>query len=87
MKGKDPPLLSLLKEIEERNFGPIEDLDQGEDVPDSDLLNGFMDAYNEEPDYQVDRLTQSRLKSICIVFLVATGIVLYHIKNTLVPSG
>ena len=41
-------IFELLRQIEERHFGPIELLDQGEDVPDSDLLNGFLDAYNEE---------------------------------------
>ena len=80
----DPPILRLLREIEERNFGPIENLDQGEDIPDSDLLNGFLEGYNE-PEKPI-HFRQNQLKSICIVFLVATVcILLHHIKNTLNP--
>ena len=85
MKGKvdDPPLLRLLRDIEERNFGPIEHLDQGEDVPDSDLLNGFLDGFNEE-DTIVNTTHQKQFRFILFVtFLIATGIVLYHIKNSL----
>ena len=83
MKGQvDPPILRLLREIEERNFGPIENLDQGEDISDSDLLNGFLDDYNEP-----EKPVKTQLKSICIVFLVATVcILLYHIRSTLNPS-
>ena len=81
MKGKvDPPLLSLLKDIEERNFGPIEHLDQGEDVPDSDLLNGFMEGFNAED--EPPRPNQSRF--ILVTFLIVTiGILFYHIRNSL----
>ena len=88
MKGKvdDPPLLRLLKDIEERNFGPIEDLDQGEDVPDSDLLNGFLEGFNEE-DSSVPRSHPKQFRFILLVtFLIATGIVLYHIKNSLIHT-
>ena len=81
MKGKvDPPLLSLLKDIEERNFGPIEHLDQGEDVPDSDLLNGFMEGFNAED--EPPSPNQSRF--ILVTFLIVTiGILFYHIRNSL----
>ena len=81
MKGKvDPPLLSLLKDIEERNFGPIEQLDQGEDVPDSDLLNGFMEGFTAED--EPPSPNQSRF--ILVTFLIVTiGILLYHIRNSL----
>ena len=82
MKGKvDPPLLSLLKDIEERNFGPIEHLDQGEDVPDSDLLNGFMEGFNAED--EPPSPNQSRF--ILVTFLIVTiGILFYHIRNSLI---
>ena len=81
MKGKvDPPLLSLLKDIEERNFGPIEHLDQGADVPDSDLLNGFMEGFNAED--EPPSPNQSRF--ILVTFLIVTiGILFYHIRNSL----
>ena len=82
MKGKvDPPLLSLLKDIEERNFGPIEHLDQGEDVPDSDLLNGFMEGFNAEDDPPTPN--QSRFILMITFLIVIIGILLYHIRNFL----
>ena len=82
MKGKvDPPLLSLLKDIEERNFGPIEHLDQGEDVPDSDLLNGFMEGFNAEDEPRCPN--QSRFILMVTFLIVTIGILFYHIRNSL----
>ena len=47
-KGQRSAILDLLAQIEEKHFGASgQDLDQGEDVSDSDLLDGFMDAYLE----------------------------------------
>ena len=89
MKGKvDPPLLRLLKDIEERNFGPIELLDQGEDVPDSDLLNGFMEGFNsEEEDLATAQPKQSRFILMVTIVIVTGGILLYHIRNSLTHDG
>ncbi len=84
----ESPILELLKQIEEKHFGPIEDLDQGEDVSDADLLNGFMNAYHaEDSDAEDDEAKQppASLRSTWFYyFLLAvlfTAIVLEILKT------
>ena len=41
-------ICDLLAQIDERNFGTRENLDHGDDVSDSELLNGFINAFEDE---------------------------------------
>ncbi len=48
MNNLESPILQLLKSIEEKHFGPVDDLDAV--VRDEDLLNGFMEGYVADED-------------------------------------
>ena len=51
----------LLSQIDEKNFGKSEDLDEGEDISDSELLNGFMDGYNKEDEEDEGIIKKSKI--------------------------
>lgn len=69
-------MFDLLRQIEERNFGPIETLDQGDDIPDSDLLNGFLEGFNEE-DQPIENHRKIHHFIICIIMIILS-FTIYH---------
>lgn len=63
-------MFDLLRQIEERNFGPLDTLDQGDDIPDSDLLNGFLEGFNQEDESPVVNHQKIYQFIICICVII-----------------
>jgi hypothetical protein len=78
------PVFSLLRRIEEKHFGSdLECLDIGDDVPDSDLLNGFMEGFNEtdsesEFEFNQNSKTYNFVMFSTILFVLVIAMILYR---------
>lgn len=72
----DGGIVDMLRQIDSKHFGggPAENLDQGEDVPDQDLLNGFMDGYNNDEDAKWSRQI---VLLVAITTILASSYTLY----------